>query len=61
MPLCPTRPMGKGGPPPHRLTEAPSKLPPRRAPYYERRCFCTATCGAAKRRPKSLCQSALAH
>eukprot|EP00969_Alexandrium_andersonii_P043722 1917247-Alexandrium_andersonii.AAC.1 len=33
----------------------------RRAPYYGRRCFRIATRGAAKRRPKLPCPSALAH
>eukprot|EP00969_Alexandrium_andersonii_P249692 11035182-Alexandrium_andersonii.AAC.1 len=52
--------MGEGGPPPKRLT-GPSHSRPKRAPCQWRRCICTATWGAAKQRPESLCPMALAH
>eukprot|EP00969_Alexandrium_andersonii_P233444 10306280-Alexandrium_andersonii.AAC.1 len=53
-------PRGQGWPPCAEASWGPVRAAPKRAPYYWRRCFYTATWGAAKRRPKSLCQSALA-
>eukprot|EP00969_Alexandrium_andersonii_P327639 14478339-Alexandrium_andersonii.AAC.1 len=45
----------------HRGSLESLRAAPNSALYYRRRCFCAATWGAAKRRPKSLRQSAVAH
>eukprot|EP00969_Alexandrium_andersonii_P030253 1319487-Alexandrium_andersonii.AAC.1 len=54
-------PRGRAQTPHQRLTRGPLGAAAKWAPYCGRRCCYTATWGAAKRRPTSLCQSALAH
>eukprot|EP00969_Alexandrium_andersonii_P194339 8584140-Alexandrium_andersonii.AAC.1 len=54
-------PRGRGWTPSTMAHRGPLRAGPKRAPCCGRRCLFTATWGAALRRPKSLCRSAVAH
>eukprot|EP00969_Alexandrium_andersonii_P290559 12842581-Alexandrium_andersonii.AAC.1 len=54
-------PHGQGRTPSTEAHWGPLRAAPKRVPHYGRRCFYTATWGAAKRHAKSLCQDALVH